>query len=39
MRGRTVIRLIVCLIALSAVGCRQAPKLPVLHEGRGFRFN
>lgn len=36
MRERIVIRLIVCFIALAAVACRQAPKLPVLHDGGDF---
>ena len=36
MRGRIVIRFLVCAMALAAVGCRQAPKLPVLKDGGDF---
>jgi protein SCO1/2 len=36
MRPRTLIRLILCCTALAAVGCRQAPQLPVLHDGGDF---
>ena len=36
MRGRIAIRFLVCAIALAAVGCRQAPKLPVLKDGGDF---
>jgi protein SCO1 len=33
MRGRIVMPLLVCFVALA---CRQAPKLPVLHDGGDF---
>src|SRR5580692_8910128 len=36
MRGRIMLRSIFCFIALAAVACRQAPKLPVLPVGGNF---